>query len=104
MDRSSLVITDPPAARRYEARLGQQLVGFIDYRHVGDRLMFLHTEVPPAFEGQGIAGALARFVLDAARAHQDRVSIKCPYLLAFVKRHPEYIPSEAGRIASPDDG
>ena len=93
VDESSIAVSDEPAANRYVARLGAEIVGFVEYRRIGGRIVFLHTKVPPAFEGQGIASLLARHVLDAARNEGIRASIKCPYLRAFVERHPEYDPS-----------
>jgi len=101
VDRHLPVITDEPQVRRFEARLGSELAGFIDYRRLGDRLILVHTEVPAAFEGQGIASALAHHVLDGVRARRDRVSIKCPYLQEYVLRHPEFAPAPDGRIPLP---
>ncbi|MBI3745047.1 MAG: N-acetyltransferase [Chloroflexi bacterium] len=101
VDRHVPVITDQPEARRFVARLGSELAGFIDYRRLGDRLILVHTEVPAAFEGRGIASVLAHDVLDGARARQDRVSIRCPYLDEYVRRHPEFAPAADGRIPMP---
>ena len=98
MDRPTPVIVDVPEAHRFEARIGQELAGFIDYRRMGGRLVLVHTEVAPAYEGRGIASALAHTVLGGARDHRDRVSIKCPYLREFVVRHPAYAPAADGRI------
>ena len=93
-----LVITDVPDARRFEARRAGELVGFIDYRWVARRVVLTHTEVPPQFEGQGIAGAMAREVLEGMRTRQERVAIKCPYLTSYVERHPNLAPGPDGRI------
>ncbi len=90
VDGTSISIADEPAANRYVARAGSVLVGFVEYRRIGGRIVFLHTKVPPEFEGRGIASTLARHVLDQAREDGTRVTIKCPYLRAFVERHPEY--------------
>lgn len=87
---AELVIADAPAARRFEARLDGELAGFLDYRLVGNRWILVHTEVLPAFAGRGIGGALARHVLDEARARSTRVTVKCPFVRAWVGRHPKY--------------
>ena len=42
-DPEGLVICDVPAARRYEARFGDELAGWVDYGRVGSRLVALHT-------------------------------------------------------------
>ena len=44
----------------------------------------------PRFEGQGLGARLARFALDDARERGLRVVPLCPFIAAFVKRHPEY--------------
>lgn len=98
VDGPALEISDRPEVNRYEAHLGAELAGFIDYRRIGGRLVLIHTEVLPAFEGRGVATALARHVLGAARAGRERVRIMCPYLTTFVERHPELRPAADGRI------
>ena len=85
-----LTIADAPGARRYEARIDGELAGFVDYRLAGTRRILLHTEVPPALGGRGIGAALARHILDEARAAGARVTVKCPFIQAYLVRHPEY--------------
>lgn len=84
-----LTIDDMPAAHRYEARLGDELVGWVDYRRVRDRIVAIHTEVPEEFEGRGIASALVRHVIADARAQSLRITPRCPFFVAHFKRHPE---------------
>ena len=43
-------------------------------------------------EGKGIGTALARAGLDHARDEGLVVKPMCPFVAAFVKRHPEYEP------------
>lgn len=83
-------IIDAEAARRYEARSGGDLAGFIDYVVKRDRIALIHTEVLPAYHGQGIAEQLVRFALDDARRRGLRVIPTCPYVRAYVERHPEW--------------
>lgn len=85
-----LVVVDQPAAQRYEARLGDDVVGLTEYRRVRGRVIFFHTEVDPAFEGRGIGGRLVAGALDDARDRGMRITIKCPFMAAYVKRHAEY--------------
>jgi predicted GNAT family acetyltransferase len=85
-----LVVVDDPVEQRYEARIGEQLVGFSEYRRVRGRIIFFHTEVDPAHEGRGIGGRLAAGTLDDIRARGLKVTVKCPFIAAFMKRHPEY--------------
>ncbi len=90
MTELDLAIADRPDANRYEARLAGELAGWVDYRLHAARRILVHTEVPPAFEGRGIAAALARHALEDARASGIKVRVLCPYIEAYLARHPEY--------------
>jgi predicted GNAT family acetyltransferase len=85
----TLEITDNAAERRYEARLGGDLAGWVEYRRLDGRIVALHTEVPPEFGGRGIASALVRRVLDDARVAGEKVTPRCPFFVAHFERHPE---------------
>ena len=85
-----LRVVDDPVARRYEARLGDTVVGFSEYRRVRGRLIFLHTEVAPGFAGRGIGGRLAAGALDDVRAQGLTFTAKCPFIASYLARHPEY--------------
>ena len=84
-----VTIRDNPEERRYEAHLGDELAGFVEYGRVSGRLVALHTEVLPEYGGRGIASALVRRVLDDARAAGERVTPRCPFFAAHFERHPE---------------
>lgn len=84
-----LTITDAVALDRYEAHVETDLAGYLDYVVKRNRLALTHTEVLPTHQGRGIAGALARFALDDARRRDLRVIASCPYVRAYVERHPE---------------
>jgi predicted GNAT family acetyltransferase len=84
-----VTILDVPAARRYEARIGDALAGWVDYGRVRNRLVAVHTEVPPEYGGRGIGSALVRRVLDDARANGFTVTPRCPLFAAHFERHPE---------------
>jgi predicted GNAT family acetyltransferase len=94
-----LLVLDEPDRQRYVARLGDQVVGFTEYRARGERLTLYHTEVDPAFEGRGFGSRLASGILDDIRARGLKVTVSCPFIRAFVKRHPEYEDLRAGRPA-----
>lgn len=81
---------DAPDHHRYELRSGDELVGFIVYRLNGEVIRLIHTEVLPAFSGQGHAATLARSALDDARSRGLKVRPDCPYVASYIKKHPEY--------------
>ncbi|MDM7855187.1 GNAT family N-acetyltransferase [Cellulomonas alba] len=79
------------AGDRYEARSPEgTLLGAAYYDLVGGSVAFTHTEVDPAYEGQGIAGVLVRAALDSVRASGRDVIALCPYVKAWIGRHPDY--------------
>ena len=82
-----------PDAARYEARIGEELAGWVDYRRMGSgarrRLVAIHTEVLPAFGGRGIGSALVRRVIADARAAGEQISPMCPLFVAHFERHAE---------------
>jgi predicted GNAT family acetyltransferase len=88
-DGEQVAIVDNAEGRRYEARIGDQLAGWVEYGRVGSRLVALHTEVPPEFGGRGIASALVRRVLDDARSGGLTVTPRCPFFKTHFQRHPE---------------
>ncbi len=84
-----ITVTDAPDQQRYEAHVDGTLAGFADYIPTGELLAFTHTEVLPEFEGKGVGSALVRGALDAVRAQDKQVLAVCPFVSAFVQRHPD---------------
>ena len=65
-------------------------VAFSNYRRDGGTLTVLHTEVPKELNGKGIGSALARGLLDIARAENLKVKLLCPFVAGYIAKHPEY--------------
>jgi predicted GNAT family acetyltransferase len=65
-------------------------VAFSNYRRDGGTLVIMHTEVPPALNDKGIGSALARGLLDLARAEGLKVHALCPFIAGYIAKHPEY--------------
>ena len=53
-------------------------------------ITFTHTEVPQELSGRGIGSQLARGGLEAARAQGLKVVATCPFINAYIAKHPEY--------------
>ena len=87
---ATISTADAAERERYEARADEALAGILQYRRRPTLVALVHTEVLPAFEGQGVGGALARFALDDARASGTAVLPFCPFVNAYIERHPEY--------------
>jgi uncharacterized protein len=63
------------------------------YAMFGDDVLNLqHTEVPPSAKGQGVGDALVRHVLAYACERGLRVMATCPYVQAWLRRHPDERP------------
>jgi predicted GNAT family acetyltransferase len=99
-----LRVVDNPAERRYEALVGDQPAGIVTYRLRPGQIVLLHTEVLPAFEGRGIGSRLAAGVLDDARSRGLSVVPRCPFIAAYIRRHPVYADLVAGLAAAPQGG
>jgi uncharacterized protein len=82
-------IIDDETAHRYVLFVDGHPAGLIEYRARPGLIALNHTEVEPAYEGQGLAGRLVRFALDDARARGRGVLPFCPYVRSYLQRHPE---------------
>lgn len=88
-DADAIAVAHNPQKRRYELRDGEHVPGFTQYRLPDDqRVDFIHTEVDAAYGGRGLASDLVRFALDDVRASGKRIVPHCPYVAAWIKRHP----------------
>lgn len=86
-----VTVVDNAAARRFEARTPTgEVAGFAAYTRSDRAVTFTHTVVEPAFEGTGIGSALAAAALAAVRAEGLAVIPQCPFIRAYIDRHPEY--------------
>lgn len=97
-EKTQYEVIDNTAEHEYEVHAEGE-VAVLTYERHANHITFFHTEVPPALEGRGIAGMLARTALEAARADGLEVVPLCPYVAAYIKRHQEYLPlvSESNR-------
>jgi hypothetical protein len=88
MTTSAPLVVHNAAARRFEATVEGQLAR-ADYQLDDGVMRMVHTDVPRALEGRGIAGALVQAALEHARAQDLCVEPVCPYVAGYMKRHPE---------------
>jgi uncharacterized protein len=90
VDDEPIDVRDNPEAERYEAIVDGRLAGYVAYRARPGALALTHTDVLPRWEGRGIGGRLARAALDDARARGLKALPYCPFIAAWIRRHPEY--------------
>jgi uncharacterized protein len=86
----TIEVKDNPADLRYEAWLDGRLAGFSEYEPHDGWLVFHHTEVGPEYEGKGVGSRLAKGALDDVRARGLKVTPTCPFVSAWIRRHPDY--------------
>ncbi|RXW33380.1 GNAT family N-acetyltransferase [Propioniciclava flava] len=89
---ADIAIRNHPEAQRYEITLDGHLAGFADYMLTDGLITFTHTEIDPAYEGQGLGSQLVRAALDDVRATGERTVLPlCPFVKAWIQRHPDYM-------------
>jgi uncharacterized protein len=88
-NRPSLAIRDNVEKHRFEADLGDGSFAIAEYNLLPGKIMFTHTEVPPAHEGKGVGSGLIRFALASARGRGLHVIPICPFFAAYIKKHAE---------------
>jgi predicted GNAT family acetyltransferase len=87
---AEVTVTDVPEAQRFEARIDGELVGFSSYVRDDRHVEYQHTVVGPAYEGLGIGGLLARTAIEDGRRRGLAITVRCPFIKAWLTRHPEY--------------
>jgi predicted GNAT family acetyltransferase len=76
--------------KMHRFELNENSGAHLNYILRADALVFTHTEVPDAMQGKGAGGELARAGLEYARRHNLRVVPQCPFVSAYIQRHPEF--------------
>jgi uncharacterized protein len=89
IDISDVKVEHNAEARRFEIHYGGEM-SRLEYRMRDSVIVYTHTVVPPALEGHGIAGRLAREALEYARNRGLSVVPLCPYVADYLEKHPEY--------------
>ena len=87
---SDVDVRDNPSELQYEALRDGERVGPIRYRVEPGVVVLVHTEVDEAVEGTGVGSQLVRGALDDLRARDLRLVPLCPFVAAYLRRHPEY--------------
>jgi predicted GNAT family acetyltransferase len=85
-----VVLRDNPDELRYELLVDGEVVGELRYRLRPDAVALIHTEVPEAFEGRGYGGQLVGGALADLRGRGLKIVPICPFVRAYLQRHPEY--------------
>ncbi len=84
-----MTVRNNAALGRYELEVDGETASLY-YRTAPGVITLAHTEVPPAIGGRGVGSTLVREVLDDVRAQGLKVVTTCPFVAAFMGKHPEF--------------
>jgi predicted GNAT family acetyltransferase len=80
-------VVDNRGLHRFELTVDTQ-TAFLVYERTPEALTLVHTEVPDALRGRHVGDDLAAAALDAGRAAHLRIVAICPFVRAYLRRHP----------------
>jgi uncharacterized protein len=86
----NVAVTDNPEELRYELHVDGELAGEIRYRLEPGAVVLVHTDIDPRFEHHGLGSQLVRGALDDLRERGLELVVVCPFVAAYIRRHPEY--------------
>jgi uncharacterized protein len=79
-------VTRNDEASRYEIHVAGELGGFSEFRvDARGRVILPHTEVDPAFKGQGLGTILVSDMLGDLARRGDAVVPRCPFVVRYLK-------------------
>jgi hypothetical protein len=81
------MVTNNTALSRFELMSGTD-IAFLVYEESPGTLTFLHTEVPVPMRGHHAGETLVKAGLEYARQQHLRVVAVCPFVRAYLQRHP----------------
>jgi predicted GNAT family acetyltransferase len=84
----SAAVVDNPAESRFETETSAG-TAVLEYSRDGNLLALHHTEVPKAARERGIGSRLVEAAFRQARERGLKVIPYCPFVRAYVERHPE---------------
>ena len=90
MSALASTVRDNSATHRYELLLDDEVVGYLMYRTRDQVVTLIHTEIAEQFEGRGLGERLVAGALDDIRERGLQIVPLCPFVAAYLRRHPEY--------------
>jgi predicted GNAT family acetyltransferase len=84
---SDVVMNDE--THRFELTLAGE-TAFTEYVLHNGAMVLPHTVVPDSFAGKGVGSILAQAALGYARGHGLKVKPSCPFIAAYIQKHPEW--------------
>lgn len=82
-------LIDNTEGKQYEYHI-DGVIAKIEYIKAKNKIYLTHTEVPTALEGQGVASALVKDVLEDIERKGLTLVPMCPFVASYIKRYPDW--------------
>jgi len=84
-----ITVSENKEKKRFEVLVADK-IAMIEYIRAQNKIYLTHTEVPPELGGKGIASSMVKQVLQQIKEEGLELVPLCPFVAAYVKRHPEW--------------
>lgn len=75
--------------KRFELEV-DGFLSFINYQEEDKKIKLIHTEVAEELAGRGVGSALVEKTLSYIEAQGYSLYPYCPFVFAYIKRHPDW--------------
>ena len=86
--RMDVEVTHEPERDRFTVTVDGVEAGFAQYRERPGVVSFVHTEIDPGQQGQGLASRLIAYALEDARERELAVLPHCSFVREYIVEHP----------------
>lgn len=86
---NKLELIDNQEKKQFEININGR-IAFIKYIFLTNKIILTHTEVPKELTGKKIGSALVKKVLENIEKRKLILIPLCPFVAAYIKRHPEW--------------
>ena len=80
-------VIDNTGEQRFELHVDGH-TAFLKYARAKGALTLIHTEVPEELRGRHLGEQLVQAALDAGRTEGLRIVAVCPFVRAYMRKHP----------------
>lgn len=84
---SGSAVTDNRAAGRFELVVDGE-TAVLQYQRTPEALVLVHTEVPASIRGRRYGETLVKAAVAAGRAEGLQIVAVCPFVKAYLRKHP----------------
>ena len=90
LNTENLEVIHNPTEKRFEVWIDDHLAK-LDYILDDSTIVMTHVGVHPDHRGKGVAGKITHAALEYAKEKSLRVIPMCPYVAAYIRKHPQYV-------------